>query len=82
VDAAVAIVDFAFEPSRLDVAAGTTATWTNTGQAPHTATASEGDSDTGRLDEGAVARVAFDAPGTYPYACQFHPEMTGTVVVT
>ena len=80
-DAAVSIVDFAFEPARLEVAVGTTVAWTNRGEAPHTATAEDGAFDTGQLDAGAVARVAFEARGTYAYACLFHPEMTGTIVV-
>ncbi|MBA3413830.1 MAG: cupredoxin domain-containing protein [Chloroflexia bacterium] len=81
VDAEVAIVDFAFEPTRLEVAAGTTVTWTNRGAAPHTATADDGTFDTGQLDAGSTASVAFDTAGTYAYACLFHPEMTGVVVV-
>ncbi|MDA0164193.1 hypothetical protein OM076_28220 [Solirubrobacter ginsenosidimutans] len=27
------------------------------------------------------AECTFDAPGSYPFVCDFHPEMTGTVVV-
>ena len=79
--AAVAIRDFAFEPALIEVATGTTVTWTNLGAAPHTATAPDGAFDTGLLEAGAAASATFDTPGTHAYACQFHPEMTGTVVV-
>jgi hypothetical protein len=32
--------------------------------------------------QGWSAECRFDAPGSYPFVCDFHPEMTGTVVVT
>jgi plastocyanin len=32
--------------------------------------------------QGWSAECTFDAPGSYPFVCDFHPEMIGTVVVT
>ena len=46
-DTIVAIVDFAFEPATVEIPAGTTVCWTNTGARSHTAT-----SDTGAFDSG------------------------------
>jgi plastocyanin len=80
--AAVSIVDFAFEPSSLEVATGTTVTWTNNGQARHTATADDGTFDSGRLRTGESVSFTFNTPGTFAYHCEVHPEMTGTIVVT
>jgi plastocyanin len=80
--AAVSIVDFAFQPASLEVAAGTTVTWTNNGQARHTATADDGTFDSGRLRPGESFSFTFNTPGTFAYHCDVHPDMTGTIVVT
>jgi len=77
----VTIVDFAFEPGEVRVPVGTTVAWQNAGTAPHTVTAREGSFDSGTIAAGASFSRTFAAPGTFAFACQFHPEMTGTVVV-
>jgi plastocyanin len=79
--AAVSIVDFAFDPAAVEIPVGATVTWTNTGAAPHTATASDGTFDSGQLAPGATFSHTFTAAGTFPYVCQIHPQMTGTVTV-
>jgi plastocyanin len=78
---AVDIKDFAFNPPMLEIAAGTTVTWTNSDTAPHTATQDGGGFQSGRLDTGQSFSFSFDTPGTYEYHCEFHPNMHGTVVV-
>jgi len=80
--AAVAIVDFAFQPASLEVTAGTTVTWTNSGAATHTVTADNGAFDSGRLAPGATFSQTFDTAGTFTYHCDIHPQMTGTIVVS
>jgi plastocyanin len=80
--AAVSIVDFAFQPASVEVAAGSTVTWTNTGQAPHTVTADDGAFDSGQLAPGASFSQTFDTAGTFTYHCNIHPQMTGTIIVT
>jgi plastocyanin len=77
----VDIVDFAFEPARVELPAGTTVLWTNTGVAPHTVSAEDGSFDSGTLDAGASFEHTFTTPGTYAYLCQVHPEMTGTIEI-
>lgn len=79
---AVSIVDLAFEPATLRVEPGTTVTWTNTGVAPHTATAEDGSFDSGTLESGATFQKTFTDPGRYAYLCRIHPDMTGTIEVT
>jgi plastocyanin len=79
--AAVSIVDFAFDPAAVEIPVGATVTWTNTGAATHTATASDGTFDSGELAPGASFSHTFAAAGTFPYICQIHPQMTGTVTV-
>src|SRR5215217_3958974 len=81
-ETAVSIVDFAFQPASIEVAAGSTVTWTNTGAATHTVTADNGAFDSGQLGPGATFSQTFTTPGTYTYHCEIHPRMTGTVVVT
>ncbi len=80
--AEVTIVDFAFDPPELRVAAGTTVTWTNRDGVPHTATAGDGSFDTGTIDGGASGEATFDTAGSFSYACAFHPTMTGTIIVS
>lgn len=81
-EATVTIVDFTFGPETLEIAAGTTVTFTNDDTTAHTATAEEGAFDTGNIDPGTSATVTFDTPGTYTYVCSYHPAMTGVIVVT
>jgi plastocyanin len=78
-ETAVAIVDFAFEPATVSVAAGSTVVWTNVGSAPHTVT---GDFvDSGTMEGGQTFSFTFDQEGSFAYICAFHPQMTGTVQV-
>ena len=60
----IEIADFKFDPETVTVEAGTEVTWTNSDDAPHTATADDGSFDTGDLDKGDSASVTLDEPGT------------------
>jgi plastocyanin len=81
-DATVTIRNLAFEPAETRIAAGSTVTWTNEDQLPHTATAIDGTFDTGTLDQGAFDSFTFDEAGTYDYECSLHPNnMKGVVIV-
>ena len=78
----VSIKNFAFNPPNATVAAGTTVTWVNNDQAPHTATADDGTFDSGTLQPGQSFSFTFDKAGTYAYHCNIHPDMTATVTVS
>ncbi len=78
---AVEIVEFLYDPEDLTVPAGTTVTWTNQDQAPHTATAEDSSFDTDTLQKGDAGEVTLDDPGTYAYYCRFHRFMEATVTV-
>jgi hypothetical protein len=80
-DPAVSIVDFNFAPSSTTVHVGDTVTWTNNGQAPHTATAKDGSFDTGTLQKGGTGSHTFSTAGSFAYYCSIHPFMKGTVTV-
>ncbi len=56
--------------------------WRNDDNVSHTATSSNGVFDSQNLDHGGVYGFTFAKPGTYQYVCSYHPQMTGTVIVT
>jgi plastocyanin len=79
--AQVGIENFTFSPGEVTAGVGETITWTNEDSAPHTATLDDGACDTGNIAQGNTAGLVFDAPGTYPYHCTIHPNMTGTITI-
>lgn len=73
---------FAFKPTTVTVAAGTTVAFTNLDTTEHTATANNGPIfDTGAIQHDQTKTVTLTKAGTYAYHCAFHPFMTGTVIV-
>lgn len=80
--ASVSIVNISFDPARLEVATGTTVTWTNDEAIPHTVTSSGDAFDSGTLEEGERFQHTFDTAGVFDYVCAIHPNMQGTVIVT
>ena len=79
-DVAVKIGNFTFGPQELKVKAGTTVTWTNEDDMPHTVV-SPNNFRSKVLDTEGAYSFTFTTPGTYKYFCSLHPHMTGTVVV-
>jgi len=77
----VNIKDFKFLPPTIKVKAGTKLNFVNEDRAGHTATADDGSFDTGSLDGGKEKAVTLEKPGKFPYICDFHPYMKGTVEV-
>lgn len=78
----VAIVGRAFEPARVDVAAGDTVTWVNGDEEPHWVLSRRPEViDSGALEGGNSFATVFDTPGTYAYFCNIHDDMAGEVVV-
>ena len=77
----VKIDNFAFAPQRIVVQAGTTVTWTNADDAPHTVVSTTKLFKSSALDTTDKFSFTFATPGTYEYFCSLHPHMTGTVVV-
>ncbi len=78
---AVSLVNYAFSPTSLTVAAGTTVTWTNNDTAAHTVTADDGSFDSGNLSPGQSFTHTFTASGSVAYHCNYHPNMVATIVV-
>ena len=77
----VKIDNFSFGPETLKVSVGTTVTWTNRDDIPHTVVSTDGVFKSKVRDTDEQFSYTFTKPGTYPYYCSVHPKMTGTVVV-
>ena len=77
----VKIDNFSFAPETLTVAAGTTVTWTNRDDIPHTVVSTEGVFKSKVRDTDEKFSYTFTKAGTYSYYCSVHPKMTGKVVV-
>lgn len=77
----VKIDNFSFGPGTLTVPIGTTVTWTNRDDIPHTVVSTEGAFKSKVLDTDEKFSVTFSKPGSFPYFCSIHPKMTGKVVV-
>jgi plastocyanin len=71
----------AFIPDELDVAVGTTVTWTNTDSVSHTSTSNAAGWNSGTVPARGRFSFTFQNAGTFPYHCAIHPGMVGTVVV-
>ena len=79
----VKIDNFSFGPVELTVPVGTTVTWTNRDDIPHTVVSTD-DLKTFKsnvLDSDEKFSFTFSKAGTYPYFCSIHPKMTGKIVV-
>jgi plastocyanin len=79
----VTIDNFSFGPTALTVQVGTTVTWTNRDDIPHTVVSTD-DLKTFKskvLDTDQKFSFTFSKVGSYPYFCSIHPKMTGTIIV-
>src|ERR1700722_867577 len=77
----ILIKDFMFTPVSLTVKVGTTVTWANKDDEPHTVVSDTGLFRSGAVDTNEAFTFKFDKPGTYHFTCSIHPRMVGTIVV-
>lgn len=74
--------EWGYDPRAIQVARGTTVTFTNAGVVFHTVTS---DAAPRAFDAGANPKeqvtITFDKPGTWEYHCGVHPDMKGVVHV-
>ena len=77
----VKIDNFSFGPATLAIPAGTTVTWTNRDDIPHTVVSPDKVFKSKVLDTDEKFSFTFAKPGEYTYFCSVHPKMTGKVVV-
>jgi plastocyanin len=77
----VKIDNFVFGPAAITVPVGTTVTWINRDDIPHTVVSTDKVFKSKVLDTDEKFSFTFAKPGEYPYFCSIHPKMTGKVVV-
>lgn len=81
VEAVVVATDFKL--TSVEAAPGSDVGFQNQGGATHTLTADDDSFDTGNVASGESSSVtAPSTPGTYPYHCNIHASMKGTLTVT
>ena len=76
----VMIDNFTFEPAQLTVKVGSTVTWKNRDDIPHTVV-SAGKFRSKTMDTDDSYSFTFTAAGDYKYFCSLHPHMTGVIKV-
>ena len=79
--AQVKIDNFSFGPQTLTVPVGTTVTWTNRDDIPHTIVSTDGVFKSKVRDTDETFSYTFTKAGTYTYFCSVHPKMTGKIIV-
>ena len=79
-DVAVHIDNFSFDPAQLNVKVGTTVTWTNQDDIPHTVVCPAKFRSKAMDTDGSFS-FTFTEAGEYKYFCSLHPHMTGSVKV-
>ncbi|MGO9934485.1 MAG: cupredoxin domain-containing protein [Steroidobacteraceae bacterium] len=77
----IVVKDFMFTPMSLTVKAGSTVTWVNMDDEPHTVVSNTQLFRSGALDTKETFSFKFPEPGTYHFTCSIHPRMVGTIVV-
>jgi plastocyanin len=80
-DIEVKIDNFTFNPKQITVNVGDTVVWVNHDDIPHTVASQTQAFRSKALDTDDKFSFTFATPGTYPYFCALHPQMTGTIVV-
>ena len=81
--AQVRIKDFKFIPQEITIRAGESVKWTNVEKRQYHSVWFEqaGDPEPPYIFPDESTERAFEKPGSFPYRCGPHPEMTGTVHV-
>jgi plastocyanin len=78
----IRIDNLTFGLETVQIPAGTTVTWTNDDDIPHSVVATDKTFHSPSLDTGDSFSRTFTAPGMIEYSCGRHPHMTGRIVVT
>jgi plastocyanin len=77
----IKIDNFVFGPQTITVPVGSTVTWINKDDIPHTTVSTDGVFKSKVMDTDEKFSFTFTKAGTYSYFCSVHPKMTGKVVV-
>jgi amicyanin len=77
----VSIDNFTFSPPTITVGVGSTVTWVNQDDIPHTVVSTDKAFKSHVMDTDEKFSFTFTRPGEYAYFCSLHPHMVGKVVV-
>ena len=77
----IVIDNFTFSPAEFKVPVGTTVTWVNHDDIPHTVVETDRKFRSKALDTDDSFSYTFTTPGTYDYFCSLHSKMVGKIVV-
>ena len=80
----VDIPSISFDPESVTVKSGTTVTWTNSDDLPHTVTKEGGpgpDFDSGTIEPGGEFEQTIEGKGEIDYVCTIHPGQEGSITV-
>ena len=77
----IKIENFSFNPSELTVKPGTTITWENDDDIPHSVVEAGGKFHSKGLDTGEKFTMNLAEAGEVTYFCGLHPHMTGKIIV-
>jgi len=77
----ILIKEFMFAPNPLTIKAGSTVTWVNMDDEPHTVVSNTRMFRSGAMDTKESFSFKFAEPGTYHFTCSIHPRMVGVIVV-
>jgi plastocyanin len=78
---AVSIKEFFFNPATIRAAVGQVISFTDDGSIAHTATLADDSCSTSVLEPGQREGLVFTARGTYPFRCDIHRSMVGTITI-
>jgi plastocyanin len=70
-----------YTPNPVQAKVGEPIQWGNEDGVPHTATLDDVDCDTGLISRGQTRTLVIAAAGTYPYHCEVHSTIHGTITI-
>lgn len=77
----VIIAGDSYQPEELLIEPGTEVVWQNDDNEPHTVQGDVHGFNSGKIEEGGSWSHIFPDEGTFSYHCEYHPDMTGRVIV-
>lgn len=80
-EASIRIENFTFNPPELTIKPGTTVTWENGDDIPHSVVEKDNKFHSMALDTGEKFSMTFSGAGEIGYFCGLHPHMTGKIIV-
>jgi plastocyanin len=80
-DVVVSIENFTFNPPELTIRPGTTVTWENADDIPHSVVENDTKFRSKALDTGETFSMTFTDAGEVNYFCGLHPHMKGKIIV-